>query len=408
MLPSSDFITDFMALTEGLITPPLFRLWSGIACVAGALERRVWAKTGPGVVFPNLYVLLVAPPGVGKFVVETVRELWQDTVEPGSKISAFHVASDSVTNASLMDELGKSKQTRVVPSGPAFTYHSLLVPCEEFQVLLPGYDQQFIASLNSIYNNKNLHKESRRTGTVKELTIENPHFNILGGAQPSYFASTFPEEAWSTGFARRVVMIYSTESPLRSVFYSPEAQLGLRPLLLRRLSAISQLYGPMLWTPQAAEALDQWHMAGGPPTPTHSKLAHYIRSRTVFIIKLSTISAVSRGNELRIEFLDIERAIEWLTSAEKAMPDIFREMIGKSDNQVLEELHHYLTKLWLKQKQQGHITSEKIFDFLAQRVPSEKVQSLFLLANQTGMIARVAGAQDLYVPRSRDEIRGVE
>jgi hypothetical protein len=395
----SDFVTDFMSLTEGSVSPEIFKLWSGISALAGALERRVWARSGMGVIYPNLYVLLVAPPGVGKFIIETVRELWQDTVEPGSKLPAFNVASDSVTNASLMDELNKAKDVFLTPSGPPLVYHSLLVAAEEFQVLLPAYDQQFIASLNSIYNNKSLHRESRRTGSVKELSIENPHLCIFGGAQPAYFVSTFPDEAWSTGFARRVIMIYSSESPLRDFFYESPVPVGLREKILRRLAAVSQLYGPMLWQREAAQKLTHWHQAGGPPRPSHSKLVHYNRSRSVFVAKLATISAISRTMEMRIELIDVERALEWLLQAEKLMPDIFREMIGKSDRQIIEELHFFVTQLWVKGKRNGGITSESIYDFLSHRCPSDKTEKLFQLAERSGIIARVGGTQDMYVPK---------
>lgn len=395
---ASDFIADFMALTEGLVTPPIFRLWSGITCLAGALERRVWARSGSGVIYPNLYVLLVAPPGVGKFIVESVRTLWQDAMEPGSRLTAFQVASDSVTNASLMDELAKAKNVMVTPSGSPLIYHSLLIATEEFQVLLPGYDQQFIASLNSVYNNKALHRESRRTGSVKELTIENPCLNILGGAQPAYFASTFPEESWSTGFARRVIMVYSSEAPLRSFFFEADIPVDLQGKILKRLGQISQLYGALLWTQQAIACQDNWHLAGGPPRPTHSKLAHYNRSRSVFVTKLAIISAVSRTGTLVIDEIDVHRAIEWLTDAEKTMPDIFREMIGKSDRQIIEELHYFLTQLWIKNGRKG-VQSELLYDFLTHRCPSDKTEKLFALAEKSGIICRVGGTQDLFMPK---------
>src|SRR5438067_5724999 len=93
-----DFIESFLKLTEGTRTPELFRLWSAIALVGGALERRVWINNGDGTVFPNMFILLVAPPGVGKFVIEEVRSLWTESCEPGTKIPAFHVAPDNMTN----------------------------------------------------------------------------------------------------------------------------------------------------------------------------------------------------------------------------------------------------------------------------------------------------------------------
>ncbi len=402
----TDFISDFMTLTAGAISPEIFRRWSAIALIGGALERRVWAKVGPRVTFPNLYCLLVAPPGVGKYVVEEVRALWTEALEPGTKSPAFHVAADSMTKASLIDTLANSKSIRLPPDGAPVLYHSLLIAAEEFSVLLPTYDMEYIGSLNSIYNNKPLHVETRRHGPAKDVSIENPQLNMLGGVQPSWLGSMFPEEAWATGFARRVLMIYSPETPMVDVFAEPELPVDARVDMLRKIGAISQLYGQCLWEPAASERIGKWHLAGGPPAPQHSKLAHYLRSRTMMAIKLAIISAVSRTGKLVISKLDADRAIEWLLDAERVMPDIFRAMIGKSDTQIIEELHYFVLNIWTKNHRKP-VSGESIWNFLSQRVPSDKVEKILMVAERANILQRVAGAGDLWLPKPKDQ-HGVE
>lgn len=397
----SDFIGEFMALTEGALSPDLFRRWSAISLVAGALERRVWLKMGPRQTFPNLYVLLVAPPGVGKYVIEIARDMWTSTLEPGTKVPAFKVAPDSMSKASLMDTLSKAKQI-ALQTNPPLTYHSLLVAAEEFAVLLPGYDLEYIGSLNSIYNNKPLHEESRRTGSVRELKIEFPQLNILGGAQPGWLASVFPEEAWSTGLASRLIMVYSPDVPLKDLFDDPGEPVQARVSVLNKLAHMSQMYGQMKWSVEAADCVGKWHLAGGPPAPTHSKLAHYIRRRTsLHMPKLALISAVARTGKMVIELIDVKRAIAWLTEAETLMPDIFRAMVGKSDTQVIEELHFFLTSAYIRAKSTP-VHERALFSFLSQRVPSDKVEKLVQIAERANIIQRLAGT-DTYKPMPRHE-----
>ncbi len=412
MPAQTDFISDFLDMTEGLRSPLLFRKWSAIACMAGALERRVWTSTSAGGIFGNLYVLLVAPPGVGKFVVESARELMGLVREPGTKLPAFKIASDSVTNASLMDELAKAKSVRLMPAGAPYCYHSLFAAAEEFQLLLPSYDQQFIASLNSMFNNKALHRETRRTGSVRELTIENPQINILAGAQPAYFVSTFPEEAWNTGLIRRIIMIYSTETSKRSLWEEIASPEVARVRCLSALAEASQLFGKAGWTPEAARAIDEWQLSGpagqgGPPVPKHSKLQHYVRSRTVFAIKLALISALSRRRHLVIEEIDVKRGIEWLLEAEFAMPDIFREMVGRSDSQVIEETYLYAMELWAKGKQKIQVPGAKLRAFLLQRVPSERAEGILKGMVGAGLLSQPQAPLELFKPMPRDvsEIR---
>lgn len=404
----SDLITDFLAYTEGAYSPTVFRLWSAISMVAGGLERRVWAKVGPPRTYPNVYILLVAAPGIGKQVIDIVRGLWREVHEPGTKIKAFHVAPNQMTKAALIDSLAKAKSSRIFSDG-LLTYHSLLIAAEEFQVLLPSYDTEYISALNYMFNSPDHpYEEVRRTGSVKEVAIELPQLNILAGVQPSYFVSTFPEEAWTTGFARRIIMIYAHETPFRELFHDEIRDEELHLKIISRLGRLSQLYGQCLWDPEGRDAIAAWHKAKGPPRPEHSKLVHYNNSRTMLLAKLCIVSAISRSGEKLIMVEDVRRAIGWLTEAERVMPDIFREMVGKSDSQVLEELHYFVTAMWAKEKGPSKsVRGDLVRKFLLQRAPHDKVESLLMVAERANIIARVAGTMDSWVPRPKHE-HGVE
>lgn len=404
----TDFIERFMEVTDGVSSPDQYRLWSGIALVGGALERRVWARAARARTYPNLYVLLTGAPGVGKQVISLVRQLWSETKNPGLSTKAFCVAPSQMTKASLIDSIAKAEQFKIVKAGN-LAYHSLLIAAEEFQVLLPTYDTEYIAALNEIYNNPDMpYTEVRRTGSVREISIENPQLNLLGGVQPSYFVSTFPEEAWTTGFARRILMIYAGEGKFQELFQE-ESDITEGEgwgELLEGLSHFSGLSGQMSWEPEAAETLATWHRAKGPPTPTHSKLVHYNNSRTMFAIKLSTISAISRTGDLVISAEDVKRALSWLLEAEKKMPDVFREMVGKSDSQVIDELHYMTIMQYAKTKKP--LETKMLWEFLRQRVPSEKIEKILMSAERSGVLFHPGGAPDLWQAKALTGVKGVE
>lgn len=403
----TDFVSDYMAYTEHELTTDLHRRWAAISCVAGALERRVWVRAGDHIAFPNLYVLLVAPPGVGKYIIETTRDLWNETIEPGTTDKpAFSLAPDSVSSASLIDDLARAKQSRIVESGPPYVYHSLLIASEEFEVLLPSYDPIVISRLNSLFNNKPLHRETRRHGPARDVTITNPQLNILAGATPAYFTAHFPEEAWATGLIRRIIMVFQAEAPIKDLFATTPDRSILRAHLLARLGQIASMYGEATWDSDAFHYMRDWHLAGRPPEPRHSKLVHYNRSRSLLVLKLALVSGISRTGQLVIAHLDVERAMQWLFEVERLMPDIFREMVGKSDSSVIEEMHYYAQSLWVKNKQKP-ITTDSLIQFLAHRLPSEKVPRVLEVAEAMNVIARVAGTQDLWVPRPK-HLHGME
>lgn len=398
-----------MEMTEGVNSPDQFRKWSAIALIAGACERRIWARATRMKTYPNLYTLLTAAPGVGKQTIYLVKQMMLAVREPGLKTAAFRVAPTQMTKASLVDSLAKTRQLKMKKEGN-IVYNSMQIIAEEFQVLLPNYDTEMIATLNEIFNNPEMpYEEVRRTGSVKEISIENPQLNILAGVQPSYFVSTFPEEAWTTGFARRIIMIYAAEGKFQELFQEDTEEIkdtALWKTLVEQLGQISNMYGQMAWEPAAATKLATWHRAKGPPVPMHSKLTHYNNSRTMFIIKLSIVSAVSRSGAYIITEYDVGRAMTWLLDAEAKMPDVFREMVGKSDTQVIDELHYMVV---MEENRGGKALQTKVlWDFLRQRVPSDKIEKILLSAERSGLVFHPADAPDLWRGKPIEKPRGVE
>lgn len=347
--------------------------------------------------YPNLYTLLVAPPAVGKSVAIAPTEFfWHFSKK-------LKVAPKSVTRASLVDELADAKHAIPVNNGAGLVeYASLQVAAGELGVLIPAHDLDFLSVLNHIYDNPPIHSEKRRTHKINHQII-NPQLNILAGTQPAYLANLLPEQAWGMGFMSRQIMIYSG-TPIRVSLF-PEVNVknnNLRIALLSDMIQMTGLIGNMIWEIETALELQRWYNEGMPPTPEHSKLVHYNGRRILHIGKLCMISSLSRGNDLRITLPDLNRARDWLLEAEVHMPDIFREMAGRSDAQVIHELHFFMFALWSKSGQKP-IHESAIYNFLQTQLPSERISRVLETAQRANIIARVAGTTDQYIPRPRNE-----
>src|SRR5262245_6065547 len=104
-----DWINSFLDHTSGIPSPEVFRLWAGIATLAGALERRVWVRLAGKAVYPNMYTLLVGVPATGKSqAIEHTNELWHSIAE-------LKLAPHDITKASLVDNLEKASRKLVMP-----------------------------------------------------------------------------------------------------------------------------------------------------------------------------------------------------------------------------------------------------------------------------------------------------
>lgn len=375
-----NWIDGFDRYTSGMPSPDIFRKWGAIACIAGALERKVWITTIMGDLYPNLYTVIVAPAGVGKTVItKNVQLLW-------SALDDQHTASDSITKASLVDELRAAERKGIV-SGPqmsTYLFHSLKILSNELGVLIPGYDNEFMNTLTHLYDNLP-YSERRRT---KELhfRLDKPQINLLAATTPSYLNDVMPAGAWDQGFISRTIMIYSGQTQLRQLFGTEKRNEQLHKSLLADLIKIGSLYGQLTFTEEAATAITEWHMAGGPPVPDHPRLQHYCTRRTVHLLKLCMISCVSAGDDMQIKLEHFAEALDWLLEAEHLMPDIFKAMNSGGDGRVMEETWHHAYTLYMKEKRP--ISENRLVLFVQQRTPAHNVMRILEVMEKSGLLKK--------------------
>ena len=374
----SNWLDLFYEYTEPLTSPPLFRKWAGIVAVAGALERKVWIRSMKSNLYPNLYAVLAGPPGVGKTEVTwRVRDLW-------TSLEDHHVAASSLTSASLIDDLRDATRRIIRPQSvpSVIQFNSLLICSNELGVLIPAYENDFMNKLTDLYDCKP-YSERRRT---KELNfkINDPQLTILAGTTPSYLNNIIPEGAWDQGFMSRTLLIYSGETQLRDLFSEESEDKTLQKELRAQFKSISELYGKMTFTEEAARLVNNWHLSGGEPRPDHPKLAHYLTRRTVHVLKLCMIAAAAELS-LVIDQSHFERAMDWLLEAEMHMPDIFKSMAAGGDSRVIEETWHFVYTIYMKENQRP-VAEQRILHFLQERTPAHNVLRILEVMIRAGIL----------------------
>ena len=233
----SDWLEGFLELTEGLPTPPLFRLWAGISSLSSVLERKVWLPTARQVLFPNLFILLVGPPGSGK----------TQSIRPAKVLlqaaKSVRLSPSDMTKAAMIDVFAGSEK-KILFDGVTTTYHPLCVVLSEFGTLVSAYDLEFMSTINTAFDNEDITSQRRGHNDGKMISIRNASLNILAGTQPGYLAELLPETAWSMGFASRLMMIYSAVAPSIDMFDEGREQEELFADLAKGLVERGKLLGP--------------------------------------------------------------------------------------------------------------------------------------------------------------------
>ncbi len=393
-----NWLDSWLSYTNVLGSPEIFRKWAGIGILGAVLERKVWARTKGSDLFPNLYIILVGPPGVGKSAVlsQSERLLRQ--------VPELFVAPSSVTTASIIDSLALAQRKIIRPqSTPNFVqFNSLQIVASELGVFLPAYDPAFMNTLTKLYDGE-LYEERRRTGKVNHIKIDHPQLSILGGTTPSYLNSFLPEGAWDQGFTSRTVFVFSSEPVHTSIFSDEDDFDHLEQAyidILHDLKLIGGTFGKISWTKEAMEAISEWNVRGLPPVPEHGKLTHYNSRRLAHAIKLTVLASVSRSSSLSIDVGDFQTALDWLIEAEGVMPDIFKSMGVSADARAMEDCWYFVYQSYAKDKKP--VGEHRIVSFLSNRVPSQQITNIIQIMVRSRMLKQdLTGGVLGYVPEAK-------
>lgn len=328
-------------------------------------------KRGP--IWPNVYCILVAYPGVGKTVtIEEAERYYMQTPEP-------HKAPTSLTGSSLVDAM-KKNQRIVRGKDIDLDYNSMFITADELTAFMHKYDDEVIGIMSQFYGPREY--AQWRRGNELRLKIERPQLNVLCGSTPSNLMNLMPENAWEQGFTSRFVLVFSDER-INNDDFSTGSSNHINDDMVHDLRIISSLIGDFKVTDEYREAVNLWREAGEPPTPTHPKLMHYTTRRRVHLYKLSMVSAVDRGDVLLLTKSDFERALGWLVEAESTMGDIFKAGGQSADSQAIDEIHHYVLTHCIGGKT---IPGYKIVNFAKARIPLHSVERVIGIMEKSGLI----------------------
>lgn len=395
----ASFIDGFMSFTEGKGSPQLYRLWTAIGLVSAVCERKVWIKNAKGQLFPNQYIILVGPPGIGKSLCTNIAQDFLSEIHTPE--TPFFCAPSSVTKASLIDALANAERRVVRPTEiPAVhSFNSLAIVPNEFGVFLPGWDSDFMNVLTDLWDCK-IYSETRRTAKIN-IKMPRTQLSMLSATTPAYLTTLLPEGAWETGFMSRTICIYSGELIHVDLFAEFLFDDSIHDSLLSDLRDIHRMWGALEVTDDAREAITSWGLAGGPPIPDHPKLMHYNSRRMAHLLKLCMVACVARSDEYIVDLEDFAEALDWLTQAERAMPDIFKSMRTSGDARAMDECWHFVYQIWMKK--QEPIAEHRIVAFLSERTPAHNVARVLGVMEQGGLLEKkftsVGGTG--YVPKSR-------
>jgi hypothetical protein len=255
--------------------------------------------------YPNIYVLLVSHPGVGKSTamdrgIDLLEDL-REFVNPN-----FNIIPNQVTEAALLD-LMKIKQDfqlreKTLQHSSGFFYAS-----EASAPALQNLYGDFNSTITALYDCPRFFRKKLK-GEAQTQEIENACFNLLAGSTFNYLKNLVNETSVEGGLASRFIYVIAKERKIRQARWrayesepSKESR-ELRTKLLEDLAAIHALRGPVI--PDKG-FIAQWEKAQ-PEFDKYligldsNRLESLNARRFTNLMKVCILLSVSEGDSLRL------------------------------------------------------------------------------------------------------------
>lgn len=333
------------------------------------------------IMFPNVYVFLVGPPGTGKTVA------LHGTLPLLLKSRAVLVAPNDVTKQGLLDALLNAPRT-FTSEGRLVSFHYLTLSISELSNFMANYDIDLAGILTDLYDCPPVNEEWKRSHGEAKL-INNPGLSFIIGTATQNLGNTISPEMWGSGFMARVIIIFSSDEVVPHDMFAEVAESAVSDAeIIDGLKRISALTGPFSWAPEAQVMLNSFRLASRNEAPLHNRLAHYHTRRWFHLGKLAMTAALSDFT-LNLTVGHMEIAAAWLSEAEQAMPEVFKDMISHEDGAIYEELHRAFFVWQLKSRQP--VPHSLLVQWLSKRVASHQVARIIQIACSADVLRRVSG-----------------
>jgi len=313
-----DWLEHYMFYTQRSEPPELYHLWSGLTAISSALQRKCYCNWGRlrGLVYPNIFVALVGPPGGRK---GTAMRIAKSMVQ---QLPVSMGADSMGSTQALYSELMDSENSYVDSNGVTKKHKSISIWADEFQVFLSDRDMALIPTLTDLFDCADVWKYKTKT---KETDISNCWITIIGGITPALLQANLSQHAVGGGLISRIIFVVGYGEKQRTALqFLTEEEEVIGDGLINDLQEIGNLSGQFVMDNSFFKVYVRWYEntsnADGVP---NERFLGYNSRRALHLNKICMLVSASESNDMVITDKHFEKALSILQATEKEMSNAF-------------------------------------------------------------------------------------
>lgn len=321
----------FHFICKDLPSPNIFIDLNFYFMISSCLARKVWIGD-EGTLFrlyPNLYLIFVSPPGIGKsqpayaahYLLDTLTETRQDKKTKSYYVTKLlNLAPDAISYEKLILRAHAASEIIKDINGKAY-HHSSTTFClaDELGLLFHDNTKRIVLFLNKGWDCHDFEDDYIKRGDLK---IMNMCINFLGCAIPGLIRDLILSKLLDDGFIARVLFVYADKKRQNpTIIKNTKEQMFEGKVIQKHLRKLATLPASEIkYKSEAFEWLDNWTKTKlNKVINEHPKLEYYNTRRQPHLIKLAVNIHYSESLEPFIEVKDLIEAEKLLLRLELNM-----------------------------------------------------------------------------------------
>lgn len=314
------WLKDYLDYTAGHEAPEDFHVWVGLTIIGATIRRRAWIDNVYHKFYPNLYTILISPPGVGKktTAINIGTEILREAVPE------CRIISEKCTPEALAKRLGRPLESHKESGGMKIEARAEgLIIAPELTVFLGAeqYNSGLIMFLTRLYDcSSTLEVETISRGLEK---LKNVCVSLLGATTPSEIDRAIPASARGSGFMSRLCLVQK-DTTSRIVPKAVRIDPTIKELLVVQLARIhEECVGEFSLSTEADKWYDSYYRRHHEAVSIGGNSLS-IERQTDHINKLAMILSAAEHSKMVINEDHFQRAFNIIELAAKNCGEILK------------------------------------------------------------------------------------
>lgn len=311
-MPTTGFIKEYLDFTSISEAPGSFHFWTAMSVLSSTLQRRVWLSKGIYRIYPNVYVVLVAPSGKCRKT-GAIRT----GVEIAQQLDYVNVIADKTTPEALLEALMKGPvvvqdEDNILGTGTGVSLNvdsTGFIRSTEMSTFLnkATYSSGMITILTDLFDCPDTFRYITRN--KEPVILDNIFITMIAGTTPEWLATNLPESAFEGGFMSRVIWVVKHWRD-RVIPLEDEPDPKIMKKLVKMLDYIrTKHFGRVEFSPAAKAWYISWYQKNAMMTADNEKLSGFHERFPDTMLKVAVLlQAAELPGVLELELRFIEQA----------------------------------------------------------------------------------------------------